>query len=82
MRHHMLTEALRTAQRSARLYMAALTFVGSKISANPQRHRPILKAVQNGDAKEARQALTFHLEQTRDELLALMEEGKSNGEDV
>ena len=79
--HHMLMEALRTAQTSARLCMAALTFVGSKIPANPRRHRPILKAVQNGDAREARQAITFHLEQTRDELLALMEEGTSNGED-
>jgi len=77
--HHMLMEALRTAQTSARLCMATLTIVGSKIPADPRQHRPILKAVQEGDVKEARQALTFHLEQTRDELLALMEKGNSNG---
>lgn len=77
--NHMLMEALRTALTSARL---CITFLGSKIPADPRQHCPILVAVQAGDAKKARQVLTSHLEQTRDKALALMEEGNSNGESV
>ena len=74
--NQMLMEVLRTALTSARL---CITFLGSKIPADPRQHRPILVAVQEGDAKKARQVLTSHLEQTRDKALALMEDGNSNG---
>lgn len=76
----LLLELLQVVIARTRLCMAALAIGGSTILADPERHKRLLQAVQEGSVEMARDAVTEHFELGRDELLTRMEAQFSQGE--